>query len=96
MNKRISLGITLLSLSLLSSVALADNIGQDAESDMIMGHGMVTAHKGEPATPGPKGQQGTQDDLMYSGKPYQASKGSPPLPGADQDNHDNNTSLLHM
>ncbi len=96
MKNRIRLTTTLLSLTLLSGTALANNVGQDAETDLLYGHRTDTLpHQAQPAVLGPQVAQGIQDDILYSGKGIHADKGEAPLPGAAQDNHGNNTSLLH-
>ncbi len=93
MNNRFSLATAILSLSLLSGAALAGNVGVDAETDQMMGHGKTTPHKGQPAVSGTPGAQDNTDDVIQGNEPMHADKGQPPVPGADT--HDDNTSLLH-
>ncbi|HHH38089.1 MAG TPA: hypothetical protein ENK50_00740 [Sedimenticola sp.] len=93
MNKRFSLATAILSLSLLSGAALAGNVGVDAESDQMMGHGKMMPHKGQAAIPGEAGSQDNTDDIIQGNEPMHADKGQPATPGADT--HDNNTSMMH-
>jgi len=74
----------------LSSMSWADNMGKDAEDDILHGHGTATATKGAPyvQSKSRSNEQGT--DLLSNPKDYSSSsQGSPAVPGAaDHDDHD--------
>ena len=73
-----------------SGISWADNMGKDAEEDILQGHGTVTASKGAPyvQSESRSNEQGT--DLLSNPKDYSSSSASSPaVPGAaDHDDHE--------
>ena len=74
-----------------SGMSWADNMGKDAEDDILQGHGTVTATTGAPyvQSESRSNEQGT--DLISNPQDYSSSStsSSPAVPGtADHDDHD--------
>ena len=73
-----------------SGLSWADNIGKDAEDDMLHGHGAVEASKGAPyvKSENRSNEQGT--DLISNPQDYASSSpSSPAIAGAaDHDDHE--------
>ena len=77
-----------------SGMSWADNMGKDAEDDILQGHGTVTATKGAPYVQGESrsNEQGT--DLISNPKDYSTSSPSSPAVAGAAD-HDDHEDTLH-
>ena len=89
--KKYVTALTILTSALVfSGMAWADNMGKDAEDDILQGHGTVTATKGAPyvQSESRSNEQGT--DLISNPQDYSSSSpSSPAVAGAaDHDDHD--------
>ena len=93
--KKYFTAITIVTSALVfSGMSWADNMGKDAEDDILQGHGTVTATKGAPyvQSESRSNEQGT--DLMYNSQDYSSSSSSSPaVPG--KTSHDDHEDTLH-
>ncbi len=96
MNIKLTFATTLLSVALMSGIAVANNATNDLEGDMMYGHGFVP-HMDErsPAKSGSAPRQELMDDMLYSGRKIESHgrPAAPPVAGAD--NHDDSDSMMH-
>lgn len=77
-----------------SGMSWADNMGKDAEDDILQGHGTVTATKGAPyvQSESRSNEQGT--DLISNPQDYSSSSASSPAVAGAAD-HDDHEDTLH-
>ncbi len=96
MNKNFNITATFLSTLLFAGGVFADNMGQDADSDMLYGHGMVQSKPGIPYLGPDVVVNELQEDLLYNPGLNAHAHVVTPLDGvASRDNHDDSDSLLH-
>ena len=77
-----------------SGMSWADNMGKDAEDDILQGHGTVTATKGAPYVQSESRSNETGTDLLSNPQDYSSSSPSSPAIVADS-SHDDHGDTLH-
>ena len=77
-----------------SGMSWADNMGKDAEDDILQGHGTVTATKGAPYVQSESRSNETGTDLLSNPQDYSSSSPSSPAIAAES-SHDDHDDTLH-
>ena len=77
-----------------SGMSWADNMGKDAEDDILQGHGTVTATKGAPYVQSESRSNQTGTDLLSNPQDYSSSS---PSEHAEKgvSNHDDHEDKMH-
>ena len=93
--KKYVTALTILTSALaFSGMSWADNMGKDAEQDIMQGHGTVTATQGAPyvQSESRSNEQGT--DLLSNPEDYSSSSASSPAV-PQESSHDDHEDTLH-
>ena len=94
--KKYVTALTILTSALVfSGISWADDIGKDAEGDVLHGHGAVNTSEGKPYVKSESRSNETGSDLLSNPQDYSSSSPSKPAE-VGVSNHDDHEDTVHI